>query len=139
MAESIYNLVPRAEVVKEKAPLYRSKHNPKKPVTGSTFCTKGTTRIIGAGGNYFTHKEKAPSVAQGGAIVVSKPSQQASKFRKQCIRLIIVQLSKEPCTTYEPCAKSMKAPTLVKIYSTATNLNEFLGRMWYSETHSCQV
>jgi hypothetical protein len=37
MNETIYNLVPREVVVPEKEPMYRSKHDPKTPLTGSTF------------------------------------------------------------------------------------------------------
>jgi hypothetical protein len=47
--ESIYNLIPRSEIAEEKEPMYRSKHNPRNPVTGSTFCTTTTTRLPGAG------------------------------------------------------------------------------------------
>lgn len=47
--ESIYNLIPKEEIKPPKPPMYRSKHNPGKPVTGSTFGCTGSTRIIGAG------------------------------------------------------------------------------------------
>eukprot|EP01041_Mallomonas_annulata_P005333 gene5333-10662_t len=48
MSESIYNLVPREYAAPVKEPMYRSKHNPNEPLTGSTFGCKGTTRLIGA-------------------------------------------------------------------------------------------
>lgn len=37
MNESIYNLVPREYMAPEKQPMYRSKHDPGAPLTGSTF------------------------------------------------------------------------------------------------------
>jgi len=47
--ESIYNLVPEQYVEQPKPPMYRSQHDPRAPVTGSTFGTQGTTQLIGAG------------------------------------------------------------------------------------------
>lgn len=47
--ESIYNLIPREYVPVSKPPMYRSRHDPTAPVTGSTFGTHGTTRPPGAG------------------------------------------------------------------------------------------
>jgi hypothetical protein len=49
MSESIYSLVPEEYVAPEKPPMYRSKHDPSGPLTGSTFGTHGTTQLIGAG------------------------------------------------------------------------------------------
>lgn len=49
MAESIYNLVPEQYVEPAKPAMYRSKHDPNAPVTGSTFGTHGTTQLSGAG------------------------------------------------------------------------------------------
>ena len=47
--ESIYNLVPEQYVEPAKPAMYRSKHDPNAPVTGSTFGTQGTTQLSGAG------------------------------------------------------------------------------------------
>lgn len=47
--ESIYNLVPEQYVEQAKPPMYRSRHDPTAPVTGSTFGTHGTTQLHGAG------------------------------------------------------------------------------------------
>jgi len=47
--ESIYNLVPEQFVEPPKPPMYRSKHDPAAPVTGSTFGTHGNTQLHGAG------------------------------------------------------------------------------------------
>jgi len=47
--ESIYNLVPHEYVEPPKPKMYRSKHDPKTPVTGSTFGIHGTTQLLGAG------------------------------------------------------------------------------------------
>jgi len=47
--ESIYNLVPQEVPDPVKPPMYRSKHDPNKPVTGSTFGVRGTTQLLGAG------------------------------------------------------------------------------------------
>ena len=49
MGESIYNLVPVEIVEPVKPPMYRSLHDPKVGVTGSTFGTFGSTQILGAG------------------------------------------------------------------------------------------
>ena len=58
MGESIYNLVPVEYVEPPKPAIYRSKHDPSTPVTGSTFGTHGTTQILGAG----SLKKKASSL-----------------------------------------------------------------------------
>ena len=42
--ESIYNLIPKEYVPPPKSKKYRSKHNPKKPPTGSTFINYTTSR-----------------------------------------------------------------------------------------------
>ena len=50
--ESIYNLVPEEyDPVKfgDKGPMYRSRYDPKAGVTGSTFNTHGSTKVLGAG------------------------------------------------------------------------------------------
>ena len=49
MSESIYNLVPEEYVALKKPPMYRSRHDPAAPVSGSTFGTHGTTMLKGAG------------------------------------------------------------------------------------------
>ncbi|KAJ8604981.1 hypothetical protein CTAYLR_006895 [Chrysophaeum taylorii] len=49
MAESIYNLVPVEIENPAKPKMYRSMHDPKTPVTGSTFGIRGTTQSLGAG------------------------------------------------------------------------------------------
>lgn len=49
MNESIYNLLPREEVVNVKEKLHISKHDPLGPLTGSTFGCHGTSRLPGAG------------------------------------------------------------------------------------------
>lgn len=46
--ESIYNLIPQPEEAINKAKMYRSKHNPRAPVTGTTFCTNTTSALPGA-------------------------------------------------------------------------------------------
>lgn len=51
MSESIYNLVPSPYVEPVKAPMYRSKYDPKAPLTSSTFGLHGTTATIGGGVN----------------------------------------------------------------------------------------
>lgn len=47
--ESIFNLVPQEPKPIEKPAMYRSKHDPKAPVTHSTLGVKGTTRLHGVG------------------------------------------------------------------------------------------
>ena len=47
--ETIYNLVPEVVVERPKPPMYRSKHDPKAPLAGSTFGIQGTTQLPGAG------------------------------------------------------------------------------------------
>ena len=51
MSESIYNLVPEIYVEPLKPSMYRSKYNPKAPLTSSTFGLHGTTATIGGGVN----------------------------------------------------------------------------------------
>ena len=42
--ESIYNLIPKEYVPPPKSKKYKSKHNPMKPPTGSTFINYTTSR-----------------------------------------------------------------------------------------------
>ena len=49
--ESIYNLIPKPTKEETKKPIYRSKYNPKAPLTGSTFGLHGTTVTVGKGIN----------------------------------------------------------------------------------------
>lgn len=42
--ESIYNLIPKEYVPPPKSKKYRSRHDPKKPPTGSTFINYTTSR-----------------------------------------------------------------------------------------------
>ena len=49
--ESIYNLVPEKYVEPYKPPMYRSKYDPKAPLTSSTFGLHGTTATVGGGVN----------------------------------------------------------------------------------------
>ena len=49
--ESIYNLIPKPQQEIKKEPLYRSKYDPKAPLTGSTFGLHGTTVTVGKGIN----------------------------------------------------------------------------------------
>ncbi|GMH84191.1 hypothetical protein TrVE_jg7131 [Triparma verrucosa] len=49
--ESIYNLVPEPYVEPYKPPMYRSKYDPKAPLTSSTFGLRGTTATVGGGVN----------------------------------------------------------------------------------------
>mmetsp|Transcript_11733 Transcript_11733/g.23348 ORF Transcript_11733/g.23348 Transcript_11733/m.23348 type:complete len:264 (+) Transcript_11733:34-825(+) len=49
--ESIYNLVPEKYVEPYKPPMYRSKYDPKAPLTSSTFGLHGTTATVGGGIN----------------------------------------------------------------------------------------
>jgi hypothetical protein len=51
MSESIYNLVPEQYTEPVKAPMYRSKYDPKAPLTSSTFGLHGTSATIGGGIN----------------------------------------------------------------------------------------
>ena len=43
--ETIYNLVPEVVVERPKPPMYRSMHDPKAPLAGSTFGIQGTTQV----------------------------------------------------------------------------------------------
>lgn len=54
--ESIYNLIPKPKKAEEKKPIYRSKYNPKAPLTGSTFGLHGTTVTVGKGINDLKKK-----------------------------------------------------------------------------------
>ena len=48
--ESIYNLIPKPTQQQKKEPIYRSKYDPKAPLTtGSTFGLHGTTATVGKG------------------------------------------------------------------------------------------
>jgi len=49
--ESIYNLIPKSTKRETKKPIYRSKYNPKAPLTGSTFGLHGTNVTVGKGIN----------------------------------------------------------------------------------------
>ena len=49
--ESIYNLIPKPKKEEKKKPIYRSKYDPKAPLTGSTFGLHGTTVTVGKGIN----------------------------------------------------------------------------------------
>lgn len=49
MSESIFNLVPVEVEVYQKPPMYRSTHNPKVDLAGSTIGIQGTTQLPGAG------------------------------------------------------------------------------------------
>ena len=49
--ESIYNLIPKAAKETPKKTMYRSKYDPKAPLTGSTFGLHGTTVTVGKGIN----------------------------------------------------------------------------------------
>ena len=49
--ESIYNLIPKPRKEEEKKQIYRSKYNPKAPLTGSTFGLHGTNVTVGKGIN----------------------------------------------------------------------------------------
>jgi hypothetical protein len=44
--ESIYNIIPPKEIQQEKLPMYRSKHNPQLPPTGTTFGGAQTTQPV---------------------------------------------------------------------------------------------
>lgn len=50
-SESIFNLIPKAQKLPEKKDIYRSKYDPKAPLTGSTFGLHGTTVTVGKGIN----------------------------------------------------------------------------------------
>jgi hypothetical protein len=47
--ESIYNLIPKPKEHAQKKAIYRSKYDPKAPLTGSTFGLHGTTVTVGKG------------------------------------------------------------------------------------------
>lgn len=49
MPESIFNLVPIEIAEEARPPMYRSKHDPKTKISGSTFGIHGTTQLLGAG------------------------------------------------------------------------------------------
>jgi len=49
--ESIFNLIPKPQHKEKKKPIYRSKYDPKAPITGSTFGLHGTTVTVGNGIN----------------------------------------------------------------------------------------
>ena len=49
--ESIYNLIPKPQQKAAKRPIYRSKYDPKAPLTGSTFGLHGTNVTVGRGIN----------------------------------------------------------------------------------------
>jgi hypothetical protein len=51
MVESIYNLIEKPKQDVPKQPMYRSKYDPKAPLTGSTFGLHGTTVTVGKGIN----------------------------------------------------------------------------------------
>jgi len=77
--ESIYNLVPEPVVVKEKPPMYRSKHDPKAAVAGSTFGTHGTTQLPGAG-----RVQKLPSATFGPSEKTNPNPRQYLKKGEHC-------------------------------------------------------
>lgn len=49
VTESIYNLIPKPQREESKEPIYRSKYNPKAPLTGSTIGLHGTNVTVGKG------------------------------------------------------------------------------------------
>ena len=49
--ETIYNLIPRPRKEEKRKRIYRSKYDPKAPLTGSTFGLHGTTVTVGKGIN----------------------------------------------------------------------------------------
>lgn len=49
--ESIYNLIPKPVHESPPKSMYRSKYDPKAPLTGSTFGLHGTTVTVGKGIN----------------------------------------------------------------------------------------
>lgn len=49
--ESIYNLIPKPKKEEKTKRIYRSKYDPKAPLTGSTFGLHGTTVTVGKGIN----------------------------------------------------------------------------------------
>lgn len=51
MVESIYNLIEKPQQDVPKQPMYRSKYDPKAPLTGSTLGLHGTTVTVGKGIN----------------------------------------------------------------------------------------
>lgn len=50
-SETIFNLIPKPQKLPEKKDIYRSKYDPKAPLTGSTFGLHGTTVTVGKGIN----------------------------------------------------------------------------------------
>lgn len=50
-SESIYNLIPKPKQEACKKRIYRSKYDPKAPLSGSTFGLHGTTVTVGKGIN----------------------------------------------------------------------------------------
>jgi len=64
--ENITNWVVDAPPVVEKPPMYRSRHNPKKPPTASCFGLEGSTRIQGA--------NRGDSGNAGGSLAMKKGS-----------------------------------------------------------------
>jgi hypothetical protein len=51
LTESIFNLIPKPKQHAEKKPIYRSKYDPKAPITGSTLGLHGTPVTVGKGAN----------------------------------------------------------------------------------------
>jgi len=68
MPESLFNLVPIEVPESERPPMYRSKHDPKTKITGSTFGTHGTTQLLGVGA-----VKKQPSATFGKPLNASMP------------------------------------------------------------------
>ena len=67
--ESIYNLIPKEYVPPPKAKKYRSRHNPKKPPTGSTFVNHTTSRPgVGLTAIFFTFEDRQPRWQASGLL-----------------------------------------------------------------------
>lgn len=82
--ECIYNLIPRVVIAPMKPERYRSKHDPKTAPTGSTFCTKGSTRLPGSSLSHSAAAQK-PSSARGFGRVQGKPDpKQFTKKGERC-------------------------------------------------------
>jgi len=102
--ESIYNLVPETYVEVKKPPMYRSKHDPKGPVTGSTLGTFGTTKLNGAG-----RIQKKGAATFGTPIGEAKPV--PSEFlKKASLRAAVLTAKEVLVAPYKFPAENRKDP-----------------------------
>eukprot|EP01065_Artemidia_motanka_P052333 TRINITY_DN9429_c0_g1_i1.p1 TRINITY_DN9429_c0_g1~~TRINITY_DN9429_c0_g1_i1.p1 ORF type:complete len:333 (+),score=75.47 TRINITY_DN9429_c0_g1_i1:101-1000(+) len=82
--ESVYNLIPAPEVVQERPPIYRSKHNAKVPPSYSTFGVAGTSKPVANcdGGDIVHDVSGGKHRARHGAASIGKTVQESIDPRK---------------------------------------------------------